>query len=49
VRAADQKTFGDELRERTLAAFSRAGIEVPDPDRVVVGRGGAGASREPIG
>jgi hypothetical protein len=49
VRAADQKAFGDELRERTLAAFSRGGIEVPDPDRVVVGRDGTGVPREPIG
>ena len=29
VRAADQQAFGDELRERVLAAFDRAGIEVP--------------------
>ena len=49
VRAADQKSFGDELRERILTAFSRAGIEVPDPDQVVVGRDAARASEQPIG
>ena len=49
VRAADQKAVGDELRERILAALAGAGIEVPDPARVVVGRDGAGAAREPIG
>jgi moderate conductance mechanosensitive channel len=45
VRAAEQATVGEELRVRTLAAFDRAGIEVPDPDRVVVGRDPG----EPIG
>ena len=49
VRAADQKAFGDELRERVLAAFKRAGINVPDPDRVVVGRDGARGTGEPSG
>lgn len=43
VRAVDQKAFGDELRERILAAFDRAGIEV------VVGRDGARGTAEPIG
>lgn len=49
VRAADHKTVGDELRERILAAFGRAGIEVPDPDRVMVGGDGGRVAREPIG
>lgn len=49
VRAADQKAVGDELRERILAALARAGIEVPEPPRVVVDRDGAGEAREPIG
>ena len=49
VRIADQKTLGDELRQRILAAFDRAGIVVLDPDRVVVGEDGARESGEPIG
>jgi small-conductance mechanosensitive channel len=49
VRAADQKAVADELRKRSLAAFARAGIEVLDPARVVVGGDGAGGTREPIG
>ena len=47
VRAAEQATVGEELRRRMLAAFDRAGIEVPDPDRVVVGRDGAGGAQAP--
>jgi moderate conductance mechanosensitive channel len=43
VRATDQKTVGDELRLRILAAFDRAGIEVLDPDHVAVRQGGAEA------
>jgi small-conductance mechanosensitive channel len=49
VRAADQKTIADELRRRILAAFDRAGVEVLDPDRVVVGGDGARDSGEPVG
>jgi len=45
VRAAEQAAVGEELRGRILAAFDRAGIEVPDPDRVVVGRDGAGETK----
>ena len=47
VRAAEQTTVGEELRRRVLATFDRAGIEVPDPDRVVVGRDGAGGVQAP--
>ena len=42
VRAADQKTLGDELRERILAAFKRAGIEVSDQVWRSGGRGAVG-------
>ncbi|HEX2883660.1 MAG TPA: mechanosensitive ion channel family protein [Candidatus Limnocylindria bacterium] len=44
VRAAEQWAVGGELRKRILAAFTRAGIEIPFPHRVVVSRGGAGGS-----
>ncbi len=47
VRAVEQATVGEELRGRMLAAFDRAGIDVPDPDRVVVGRDGAGGTQAP--
>ena len=46
VRATEQEAVGAELRERVLAALSDAGIEVPDPDRVVVTRDGGGARRD---
>ena len=36
VRAAEQWAVGGELRKRILAAFTRAGIKVPYPHRVMV-------------
>jgi small-conductance mechanosensitive channel len=36
VRAAEQWAVGGELRKRILAAFTRAGIRVPYPHRVMV-------------
>ena len=39
VRAAEQWAVGGELRKRILAAFGRAGIQIPYPHRVVVSRG----------
>lgn len=39
VRAAEQWAVTGELRKRILAAFGRAGIEIPFPHRVVVNRG----------
>ncbi len=41
VRAAEQWAVGGELRKRILATFSRNGIEIPFPHRVVVNRAGA--------
>ncbi len=41
VRTADQRTLGDELRQRILAAFDRAGIEALDPDHVAARQRGA--------
>lgn len=38
VRAAEQWAVAGELRKRILAAFARAGIEVPYPRRVMVSR-----------
>ena len=38
VRAAEQWSVAGELRKRILAAFSREGIEIPFPHRVVVNR-----------
>lgn len=40
VRAAEQWAVAGEIRKRVLAAFSREGIEIPFPHRVVVSRGG---------
>jgi small conductance mechanosensitive channel len=36
VRASDQWAVGGELRKRLLAAFQDAGIEIPQPQRVVL-------------
>ena len=44
VRAAEQWAVGGELRKRILAAFTRAGIKIPFPHRVVVNQGGAAAA-----
>jgi moderate conductance mechanosensitive channel len=48
VRAAEQWAVGGELRKRILAAFTRAGIRVPYPHRVMVNQpsadGDAGAT-----
>ncbi|MCV0403762.1 MAG: mechanosensitive ion channel family protein [Chloroflexi bacterium] len=44
VRAAEQWAVGGELRKRILATFSRNGIEIPFPHRVVVNRAGADAT-----
>jgi small conductance mechanosensitive channel len=41
VRAAEQWAVAGELRKRILAAFSREGIGVPYPRRVMVTRGAA--------
>ena len=41
VRAAEQWAVAGELRKRILAAFSREGIEVPYPRRVMVTAGAA--------
>lgn len=41
VRPAEQWAVGGELRKRVLAAFGKAGIEIPFPHRVVVARGGS--------
>ncbi len=43
VRAAEQWAVSGELRKRILAAFGRAGIEIPYPHQVLVSAGG-GAS-----
>ena len=40
ARAAEQVAVGEELRKRILAAFSAAGIRVPDPHRVTVSQPG---------
>lgn len=40
VRAAEQWAVGGELRKRILAAFTRAGISIPFPHRVIVSQGG---------
>jgi small-conductance mechanosensitive channel len=40
VRAAEQWAVAGELRKRILAAFTREGIQIPFPHRVVVSRGG---------
>ena len=52
VRAAEQWAVGGELRKRLLAAFAENGIEIPQPQRVVLtqpGRDGAAprVDREP--
>ena len=44
VRAAEQWAVAGELRKRILAAFSREGIEVPYPRRVMVTRPAAASS-----
>jgi small conductance mechanosensitive channel len=36
VRAAEQWAVGGELRKRLLAAFAESGIEIPQPQRVVL-------------
>jgi small conductance mechanosensitive channel len=40
VRAAEQWAVGGELRKRILGAFTRAGIKIPFPHRVVVSQDG---------
>ena len=44
VRAPDQWAAGGELRKRLLAAFREHGIEIPQPQRVVLAREPAAAS-----
>jgi small conductance mechanosensitive channel len=44
VQAAEQWAVAGELRKRILAAFSREGIEMPYPRRVMVTRPAAGAT-----
>lgn len=44
VRAAEQWAVGGELRKRILSAFTRAGISIPFPHRVVVSQGGVDAA-----
>jgi small-conductance mechanosensitive channel len=36
VRASEQWAVGGELRKRLLAGFTAAGIEIPQPQRVVL-------------
>lgn len=40
VRAAEQWAVAGELRKRILAAFGRAGVEIPFPRQVIVTRSG---------
>lgn len=47
VKPAEQWAVAGELRKRILAAFSKAGIKIPFPHRVVVRQGsGAGADAD---
>jgi len=36
VRASEQWAVGGELRKRLLSAFAENGIEIPQPQRVVL-------------
>jgi small-conductance mechanosensitive channel len=52
VHASEQWAVDGELRKRLLAAFAESGIEIPQPQRVMLtqtGRGGAAPriDREP--
>lgn len=47
VRAAEQWAVAGELRKRILAAFNRAGIEIPFPHRVMVNREPSAERRAP--
>ena len=56
VRASEQWGVGGELRKRLLSAFAENGIEIPQPQRVIVaqaarggGPSGAGAAPAPAG
>jgi len=40
VRAAEQWAVGGELRKRLLTAFAESGIEIPQPQRVLLTRAG---------
>jgi small conductance mechanosensitive channel len=40
VRASEQWAVGGELRKRLLAAFGESGIEIPQPQRVLLTRAG---------
>jgi small-conductance mechanosensitive channel len=41
VRASEQWAVGGELRKRLLAAFQESGIEIPQPQRVVLAQASA--------
>ena len=47
VQAVDQWAAAGELRKRLLAAFTREGIEIPRPQRVVLARDPDGPGPRP--
>jgi moderate conductance mechanosensitive channel len=47
VQAVDQWAAGGELRKRLLAAFTRHGIEIPRPQRVILARDPDGSGPRP--
>ncbi|HEX7495257.1 MAG TPA: mechanosensitive ion channel family protein [Candidatus Limnocylindrales bacterium] len=48
VRAAEQWAVGGELRKRLLAAFAESGIEIPQPQRVVLTQPGRDGAALPV-
>jgi small conductance mechanosensitive channel len=47
VRASEQWAVGGELRKRLLAAFQESGIEIPQPQRVVIAQTAARDAAQP--